>query len=182
MQFVVASERYVEFWRQPNSIQVGDFFVTISKKFADREMTTFLGNTYTQFTVMESDDLGHGQFRIKASSDKRLDFLDRGLLFAMGLTEQIVTLDAEGHISSLVVVKSVSSIVGGTGDLQRFENGLYKLQTIDDHMYQATLTEKRSGVALPTRAFLVFLAFLAFLVLVALIVLVCGFAQKRSAA
>lgn len=142
MQFVVASEQYVEFWRQPGVIQVGDFYVAISKKYADNSLTNFLGNTYTQLTVMESTDLGGGQFRIKASSDKRLDFLDKGFLLSMGLTEQIVTL-SNNRIQSLEVVNSVSSIVGGTGILEKYENGLYTLKSIGDHLFLATISEKK---------------------------------------
>lgn len=59
MKFVVASERYVESWK----IQVGDTFITISKKYMDHNMNKFLGNTYTKFTVMESIELYKQNFK-----------------------------------------------------------------------------------------------------------------------
>lgn len=145
MHFVVASEQYVEFWRQPGTVQVGDFFVTISKKFTDESMKHFIGNTYTQFTVMESEQIAPKRFRIKVSSEKRLEFLGDGfdgLLFSVGLAEQEITLDESHHIVSLLVNKSTSSIVGGTGNMQQYENGTYTLKTIRNHVYQATLTLK----------------------------------------
>lgn len=140
LQYVASGEQYIEFWRHPGTIQVGDFFVAISKKYQYQGETIFLGDTYTQCTVMESEDLGERRFRVKAATDKRIEFLDKGLLFSMGLSEQIITLDGAGKIQSFHVVKSVSSIVGGTGELQQYENGLYKLETIGDHLFLATIT------------------------------------------
>lgn len=117
--------------------------MTISQKFTNNK---FIGNTYTQFTVMESEQIAPKQFRIKVSSDKRLEFLGDGLLFSVGLAEQDITLDDSNHIRSLLVRKSTSSIVGGTGKMQKYENGIYTLKTISDHVYEATLTPKKSNI------------------------------------
>jgi len=162
MKFFIESEKYTEFWRNPGTINVGDFFVAISKKYKDISSNNFIGNTYSQFTIMESTDLGNRTFRVKASTDKRLDFLEKGLLFCIGLTEQIITLNSSNQIESLKVVKSTSSIVGGTGDMEKYENGIYKLDTIDSHKFAATLTQKSEKYY---HLFLFFFLFLFFLIL-----------------
>lgn len=43
------------------------------------------------------------------------------MLFSVGLTEQIIKLDSNGHIVSLIVVNSKSSIIGGEGDIKKYK-------------------------------------------------------------
>ena len=140
MRFVVASEQYLPQWSVPGEIHVGDRYLAISKKIREEH---FLGFTYTTCTVLQilsspssKDDRS---YRVLVGSEKRIDFQEKGVLFSIGMSEQVVQVSETGEILSLHVIRSESTLIGGSGEMKRYQHGTYRLKPLHNHMFDAVL-------------------------------------------
>lgn len=117
MKFFIRSDKFIGFFQTPGKIQVGDTIYADSQKYSDSAMTQSLGPSYAHYSVVESDPLpSAGQFRVKAISNRVLDFLEDGLVTASGISDQIFTLSPVTHqIVDSKVISNKITITGGSG-------------------------------------------------------------------
>lgn len=124
------------------SIGSGDTIFNKANKYADKNLKDFMGETYTEYTIVNSKIESSTEFEkvylTDAITTRRLMFDKMGLVITQGHSTQRITIDLEGHIKSLVVVKSEIAITGGTGDFMG-SYGTYDVKTLENGLYHGTL-------------------------------------------
>lgn len=127
-------------FQQRGIIKNGDRIQSISQKYRDINKKEPLGPTYMEYTILESKPLGDNKFYTKGFAFHELEFnyIKKGTVYVQGLSERIATLDGDGNISKLEVVKSEFIVLGGTGDFEHCK-GNYMIKNIEN-FYKGLLT------------------------------------------
>lgn len=139
MKFFIQSDKFIGMFRVPDTIQVGDTIFADSMKYKDQELRQYLGPSYAHYSVVDSQPLGQGQFKVKAISTRVLDFLDDGIVTASGTSEQIFTLSGNQIVDSKVL-HNILTITGGS---HKFVDacGIYDVQTVGSGIHIGSLDQ-----------------------------------------
>jgi hypothetical protein len=139
MKFFIQSDKFIGMFHVPGTIQVGDSIFADSMKYMDQELTQYLGPSYAHYSVVSSEPLGAGKFKVRAISTRVLDFLEDGNVTASGTSDQIFTLSG-GQIVDSQVLSNRLVITGGSG---KFVDscGIYDVQTVDSGIHVGSLDQ-----------------------------------------
>jgi len=131
MKFFIKSDKFIGFFKNPSQIQIGDIIYADALKYSDKELKNFIGYSYADYFVVASDKIAENTFKVKATSQRVLEFDGEGVITVSGTSEQILTLDKSGVITDSKVLKNNLAITGGTG---KFVNttGKYDIETIEN--------------------------------------------------
>lgn len=140
MKFRIQSDKFIGFFRTPGTVQVGDTIYADSRKYT--ENGKYLGPSYAQYSVVDSVPLGQLRFRVKAMSNRVLDFLSDGIVTVSGMSDQIFTLnETTNQIVDSQVLNNTLTITGGSN---KFVDscGSYEVQTVGNGGHIGTLKQK----------------------------------------
>ena len=134
MKFFIRSDKFIGFFRTPGQIQVGDTIYADSFKFSDSALTRPMGPSYAHYSVVDSQSMGNRQFRVKAMSQRVLDFLRDGVVTVSGVSEQVFTLSEDDRIVKSNVLSNTLTITGGSGKFDDV-SGNYDVETMDNGVH-----------------------------------------------
>lgn len=151
VSFFISSEQLNLSASAPARIAPGDHMYAVSRKFSDQAMKQFIGNTYANYTVLDSQMVQNGVWKVRTSSTRYLQFVNQGYVIVMGVSDQLWTLDADGkRLMNLQVLEDHMSVVSGSGKFVNTIGGSYNVQTVGTKIHRAVLDLTDSGNALNT--------------------------------
>lgn len=162
MKFYIKSDKFIGFFKNPNKIEIGDIIYADALKYSDPQFKNFIGYSYANYFVVDSKQLGENIFKVKASSQRVLEFDGRGVITTSGTSEQIFTLDNNGKIIDSKVLKNNLAITGGTGEFIS-TCGEYHIKTVENMLHVGKIDIKcgdNHKYATMLSFFLIFLLFL----------------------
>lgn len=140
LSFYISSQQLNAFLKVPGQIKPGDRMSAVSQKYADENMTSFVGDTYANYYVLASTQVSQNVWKVRTSSVRYLNFAQRGYLIVMGVSDQLWTLNDEGRqLINLEVLEDNLSVISGTGEFAKTTIGTYNVQTVGDRFHQGTL-------------------------------------------
>lgn len=138
MKFYIVSGNFTTSFRKHGEINLGDTFQTVVKKYADKELKQFIGNTYAYYRVVEVTKISDNVFVTVCITNRQLIFDSKGVIMTNGISKQTITIDNNNDIVNLQVIKNNINITNGTGEFEGIK-GTYHPKSISPHFYIATI-------------------------------------------
>lgn len=138
MKFYIRTDKFTTSFKNPGEMNIGDTFQFIAKKYADKDTTQFIGNTYAYYRVLEVTKISDKVFDTVCYSNRQLVFDSKGMIMTSGISNQRITLDDNSNITNLQFIKNNMIANTGTGEFEGMK-GTYTPKTISPNYYEATI-------------------------------------------